>query len=180
MVKRVKGIVVMGVAGSGKSSLGALLADALACPFLEGDQFHPAENIAKMSAGIALEDEDRWPWLDRLGEGIGRAAGPTGLAVAACSALRRTYRQRLRTRSGVPLGFIFLKGARGLILSRMEKRTGHYMPVSLLDSQFATLEEPQGEPHTLTLDIARPADALMRDALPWAKAFNRAPKDPFQ
>ncbi|MCT7378012.1 gluconokinase [Chelativorans salis] len=172
MANKAKGIVVMGVAGSGKSSLGALVARALACPFLEGDQFHPPENIAKMSAGIALEDGDRWPWLDRLGHGLSEAAGETGLAVAACSALRRAYRQRLRVRAGIPLGFIFLKGARSLILSRMEKRTGHYMPISLLDSQFATLEEPQGEPHTLTLDIARPVDALMHDALPWAKAFN--------
>jgi gluconokinase len=163
-------IVVMGVCGVGKSAVGALLAERLGAPFLEGDSFHPGANIAKMRAGVPLTDEDRWPWLDRLGRALGAAARqPPGLAVAACSALRRAYRARLQAAAGLPLRIVCLTGPRELIAARMAGRTGHYMPVSLLDSQLATIELPDAGEDALLLPVEPPVPALVEAALAWLR-----------
>jgi carbohydrate kinase (thermoresistant glucokinase family) len=146
-------IVVMGVSGCGKSTVGALLAGRLGVPFLDADGLHPAGNLEKMARGTPLQDTDRWPWLRRIGQEL--AARPDG-AVVACSALRRPYRDLLR--DAVPgLRFVHLTGTRHELAGRMRARESHFMPVSLLDSQLATLE-PLGddEPGTVldcTLDL---------------------------
>ncbi|MCP8711306.1 gluconokinase [Streptomyces thermocarboxydus] len=130
-------VVVMGVAGTGKTTIGPLLAARLGVPYAEGDDFHPQSNIAKMSAGTPLTDDDRWPWLDAIGDWAQGRAGLGG--VVSCSALKRSYRDRLRA---VAPGVIFvhLTGDRALIEDRMSHRQGHFMPTALLDSQFATLQ----------------------------------------
>lgn len=145
--------IVMGVAGSGKSSVGAALGSAMGAPYIDGDDLHSAENIAKMSAGIALTDDDRWPWLTRIGETL---AGHPGTILVGCSALRRTYRDLIRKTAGVPVTFIHCAGSRALIAERMAKRPGHFMPTSLLDSQFAALEPPGTDETAITLDISTP------------------------
>jgi gluconokinase len=164
---RPQAIVVMGVSGSGKSTLAAALADRLGCPLLEGDAYHAAASIAKMEAGHALTDTDRWPWLDRLGGAIGTAVAARGMAVAACSALRRSYRERLALAAGGPLRFVLLDTVPAEIARRLRTRPGHYMPASLLDSQLATLERPQPDEQALTLDAARPPDVLCAQVLAW-------------
>lgn len=152
----------MGVAGCGKSTVARALADSLGAAFIEGDDFHPASNKAKMAAGTPLTDEDRWPWLDSLVTEVQRASAGGMPAVLSCSALRKTYRDRLR--AGLPgLRFIYLKGDFETIRSRMAARTGHFMPVGLLESQFTTLEEPRS---AITLDIAMPVDQMMSRLLP--------------
>ena len=171
------GIVVMGVSGSGKSTLAAYLAERLGCPLLEGDSFHSPANIAKMRSGHPLDDADRWPWLDRLGAAIGDAAlgagqggaGQGGVAVAACSALKRVYRERLSAASAAPLAFVLLDTMPAEIARRLATREGHYMPASLLDSQLATLERPGADEHALTLDAGQTVDALATDVLAWLK-----------
>lgn len=161
------GLVVMGVSGSGKTTLTQALAAALSCPVLEGDAFHSAANVAKMQAGHPLTDHDRWPWLDRLGAALGEAAGTSGIAVAACSALKRSYRERLAAASAVPLCFVLLDTNAGELARRMATRPGHYMPTSLLGSQLATLEPPGADECAVTLDAAQPIDALVAQALAW-------------
>ncbi|MEG8040841.1 gluconokinase [Sphingomonas sp. LR60] len=162
-------VVVMGVSGTGKSTLGGLLADHWHAPFLEGDTFHSAANVAKMEAGAPLTDEDRWPWLDRLGAALGEAARRDGAAVAACSALRHAYRARLAAAAGLPLRFAFLDTGRAEIARRMGARTGHYMPPSLLDSQLATLEPPGTNERALRLDAGHPPEALCREVQAWVE-----------
>ena len=146
--------IVMGVSGSGKSVIGAALARALGVDFVEGDEYHPPENVARMAAGIPLSDDDRFPWLRSLAERI-RAAKHAGTGlVVACSALKRSYRHVLRDESGAPeLQFVFLRGSRALIATRLPGRHGHFMPPQLLDSQFAALEEPSPEEHAWVCDI---------------------------
>ncbi len=169
------GIVVMGVSGSGKSTLAALLARHLDSPLLEGDDFHSAANIAKMESGHPLDDADRWPWLDRLGAAIGVAAQDRaargGIAVAACSALKRSYRERLSQASAVPLAFVLLDTAPGEIARRLATRTGHYMPPSLLDSQLATLERPSAGERAITLDAALTPERLGEEAIAWLETL---------
>jgi len=132
----------MGVSGCGKSRIGALLAEALGGVFEDADAFHPAANIAKMEQGIPLVDEDRWPWLQSLRQRILFQRDHTPCYVLACSALKQIYRDRLRGQDGPDqLGFVYLQGSIDLIRQRMESRE-HFMPSSLLESQFATLEEP--------------------------------------
>lgn len=146
--------VVMGVSGSGKTTIGAALARALRVDFVEGDDFHPAENVERMSRGIPLTDDDRVVWLRALAERIGDATqADTGL-VMTCSALKRSYRDILRTGAlaGEPR-FIFLRGSRALIAERLACRRGHFMPASLLGSQFATLEEPSADENAWVCDI---------------------------
>ena len=155
-------VIVMGVSGCGKSTLGALLAAALGCPFLEGDSFHAPEAVAKMGRGVPLTDADRWPWLDRLSAAAAESMAQHGRAVAACSALRRVYRDRLRERIGRPVQFVLLNADRAQLLARMERRPGHFMPTSLLDSQLATLECPAPAESVLVLPAALPA-AELRD-----------------
>jgi carbohydrate kinase (thermoresistant glucokinase family) len=151
-------VVVMGVSGSGKSTVAALLAAALGCQFQEGDDLHPPENVAKMRAGTPLTDADRMPWLHKIAEEIDgwRARGECG--VLTCSALKRSYRDIIiGDRRDVVL--VYLKGSRDRIHQRMVARHGHFMPVALLDSQFATLEEPTRDEHPITVDIdGKPAD----------------------
>lgn len=133
----------MGVCGCGKTLIGSLLAQRLGGVFEDADDFHPPENKAKMTAGTPLTDEDRWPWFRILRDRIGEMRDKTGCYILACSALKQSYRDFLR--GGDPhetLEFVFLKGSRELIGTRMAARKGHYMPTTLLDSQFAILEEP--------------------------------------
>lgn len=134
-------VVVMGVAGTGKTTVGRLLAAALGVPYAEGDDFHPPANIAKMSAGTPLDDEDRRPWLDAIGAWAHERAGLGG--VVSSSALKRDYRDRLRAAAPDAV-FLHLTGDRELIERRMSQRRGHFMPTALLDSQFAALQ-PLGE-----------------------------------
>lgn len=160
----VDAIVVMGVAGCGKTSVGQALAGILGWPFLEGDSFHPAENIAKMSAGIPLQDEDRWGWLDIIAARIAQDRASGESVVVSCSALKRRYRERLSA-GGLRVLFVHLHGTRELIHSRMALRTGHYMPTSLLDSQFAALEPLAADEFGITCDIdASPAEIAARVA----------------
>ncbi|EDQ89941.1 uncharacterized protein MONBRDRAFT_18849 [Monosiga brevicollis MX1] len=157
-------VVVMGVSGSGKSTVGIRLAEALHVTFVDGDHLHPAANVAKMQAGQPLTDEDRIPWLQAINQRLTAAhVDGTGLVVA-CSALRRAYREMLRTGLAENLVFVYLEGSPELIGSRVKQRVGHFMPVKLLDSQFATLEPPTGEPRVITCPVATPLDALVADA----------------
>ncbi|HEV7458867.1 MAG TPA: gluconokinase [Roseococcus sp.] len=151
-------LLVMGVSGSGKSSFGAALAEALALPFADADAFHPPANIAKMQAGTPLTDEDRWPWLDALGAWLAARPG-----VVACSALKRAYRDRLRD-AAPGLRLIYLEGAPDLIAARQAARPGHFMPASLMASQFATLEPPGADENPLVLDVAEPVERLVAQA----------------
>ena len=142
--------VLMGVAGCGKSTIGAAVAEALDCIYMDGDDFHPQSNIEKMSKGIALTDEDRRPWLKNVAT---RLAALKGTALAGCSALKKDYRNCIAEHAGEPVQFIFLNGSRELILKRMSDREGHFMPVSLLDSQFATLQIPDETENAISVDI---------------------------
>jgi carbohydrate kinase (thermoresistant glucokinase family) len=143
----------MGVSSSGKTSVGKAVAERLGAAFLDGDDYHPASNVAKMSAGTPLTDADRWPWLENLAKALHAAADKDGMAVGACSALRRSYRDFLIEKAGEPILFIFLEGSRELIASRIARRKHHFMPPSLLDSQFATLEVPAADENVLTVGI---------------------------
>ena len=149
-------IVIMGVSGCGKSSLGAALGHRLGIPYRDGDDLHPAANVEKMRAGIPLTDEDRWPWLDC----VARVLKNDAPVIVGCSALRHAYRDHIRSGAGGVVRFVHLAGSREIIATRMAARTGHYMPATLLDSQFATLEAP-GPAEALTLDIIAPLDALV-------------------
>jgi gluconokinase len=154
--------VVMGVAGSGKSLIGAALARALDVDFVEGDDYHSAENLARMAAGIPLTDDDRLGWLRAIAKRIREAKDARTGLVVACSALKRSYRDLLRNESGAPsLQFVLLRGDRALIAARLAARRGHFMPPTLLDSQFATLEEPSPDEHAWVCNIEdSPANIL--------------------
>jgi carbohydrate kinase (thermoresistant glucokinase family) len=151
-------LVVMGVSGCGKSSLGAALATALALRFTDADDLHPATNRAKMAAGQPLTDNDRWPWLQVVGAVLAAEAG-----VVACSALRRSYRDRLRHTAG-SVQFLHLTVPREVIAQRFAERRGHFMPVALLDSQLATLE-PLTPDEGWTLDVSGPQEANLATAM---------------
>ena len=142
--------VLMGVSGSGKTTIGTALAERLGWPFLDGDDFHPPENVAKMSAGTPLTDEDRWPWLDRLNAELRAREAKGESAVLACSALRQAYRDRL-ARGLADWKLVFLHGSLELLQRRMKERKHRYMPASLLQSQFATLEPPAD---AIRIDVA--------------------------
>ena len=133
-------VVVMGVCGCGKTTVGTALAAAMGWPFFDADGFHPPANVAKMAAGVPLTDEDRAPWLDRLAAEMGAIERAGGSAVLACSALKAAYRDRLAVAGDVR--FVHLRGDRATIATRVAARTGHYMPAALVDSQFADLEPP--------------------------------------
>jgi gluconokinase len=157
-------LVVMGVAGCGKSSLGQHGAAALGLPLLEGDDFHPAANVAKMRSGTPLSDDDRAAWLDTLAEQLARR--DEGV-VLTCSSLKRRYRERLRA-AAPGLRFVFLQLTREQARERVAARPGHVFPVSLVDSQFEALEDPSGEPGVLVLDAMRPLSELVQALQAWA------------
>ena len=157
-------VVVMGVCGSGKTTVGRLIAERLDWVFIEGDDLHPEVNRRRMAAGTPLTDEDRWPWLDRIVGEMRRADGERRSVVVACPALRRVYRDRLR-RGAADVRFLHLTGAPLLLRVRMERRDGHFTPTGLLDSQLATPEPagPAETPHDL--DVSRDVETLVRTAL---------------
>ena len=166
-------VVVMGVSGSGKTTVGQLIADRLGAVFEEGDDYHPPENVRKMRAGIPLDDADRAPWLDRLSRAIDGWLARDRKSVLACSALKDTYRQQLGAgRKGVVL--VFLRGSPEVVGARLEARRGHYMPAGLLQSQFAALEEPadalvadvEGTPEEIADGIVARITALQPAAAP--------------
>lgn len=169
-------IVVMGVASSGKTVTGKAIARRLHAPFLDGDNFHPAANKDKMRAGIPLTDEDRWPWLAALARGLHEAAGHKGVAVGACSALRRAYRDYLIQEAGEAILFVFLEGTPEVIGARIATRVHEYMPASLLASQFATLEVPGGDENVLAVPVTLPVETIAEHvvrATPHLKSFRR-------
>lgn len=145
--------VVMGVAGCGKSTVGLAVAEAVGATYLDGDDLHPESNIAKMSSGRPLNDDDRAPWLDKVGAAL---RVRDGTVLIGCSALKRAYRDRIRAAAGEPVRFLHLAGAREVIEARMSVRSGHFMPVTLLDSQFAALEPLQADEDGIAVDIDQP------------------------
>ena len=157
-------VVVMGVAGCGKTVVGQVLAERLGAAFIEGDSLHPPENIARMAAGEPLTDDMRAGWLDAVGREIALKTGEGRAAVAACSALKRSYRDRLRGFYADML-FLYLKLDAETAWARVEARKGHFMPASLVDSQFAILEEPQADEAAITLDATRPVEQLAAEAV---------------
>jgi gluconokinase len=151
-------LVVMGVCGCGKSTIGEALAASLGWPFYDADEFHPPANVAKMAAGQPLDDNDRWPWLDRIADELRQVLARGGHAVLACSALKEAYRERLRRAGDVR--FVYLRGDEPTIAARLAARTHKYMPPSLLPSQLATLEEPAD---AFVVDIREPVAAQVED-----------------
>ena len=157
-------LVVMGVSGSGKSTIADRLAERLGWRFEDGDRFHPPSNVAKMSAGHPLSDEDRWPWLQAIADEIDRACKAGQRAVIACSALKRAYRDILvHGRNDVRI--IFLAGTQDLIASRLAARKGHFMPLGLLTSQFKTLEPPGASEHPVTVSIDASVQTIVDDII---------------
>jgi gluconokinase len=152
--------VVMGVSGCGKSSIASALAARIGAGFTDGDDLHPPANIAKMAAGIPLQDTDRAPWLEAVGQHLAEAALPH---VIACSALKRKYRDAIRTGAGDEVTFLHLAGSRELIAGRMAAREGHFMPATLLDSQFAALEPPEPDEAFVRVDIDQTPDAIVAE-----------------
>ncbi len=157
-------LVVMGVSGSGKSTVAEHLAARLGWRYVDGDLFHPAGNVAKMSAGHPLTDEDRWPWLRAIAAEIDRLSTAGNRAVVACSALKRAYRDILvHGRDDVRI--VFLEGTQDLIAKRLAARKGHFMPPGLLDSQFRTLEPPQPRERPVTVSIEAPVETIIDDVI---------------
>jgi gluconokinase len=161
-------VVVMGVAGSGKTTIGEALAKRLGWSFADGDSLHPAANIAKMAAGIPLTDDDRWPWLDAIAEWIRErvAAGEPG--VVACSALKRAYRDRLRQEAPA-LRIVYLEGSREVLEARIAGRNAHFFPSALLGSQLAALEPPRGDEDALVVSIGKPPDQVVAEIVARAR-----------
>lgn len=161
--------VVMGVSGSGKSLIGATFASALGVDFVEGDQYHPAENVRRMKAGVPLTDKDRETWLLSLAGRLSEAKDAGNGLVLACSALKRSYRDVLRAEAK-DLRIVFLKGQRGLIAERLASRRGHFMPASLLESQLDTLEEPSPDENAWVCDITESPENLVATLVARASA----------
>ena len=156
-------LIVMGVSGCGKSTMAAALSERLGLDMVDGDDLHLPESVAKMRAGVALQDEDRWPWLDRIGDYLSQPHAQG--RVVACSALKRVYRDRIREQAG-DVCFVFLDGDFDLIQKRMHQRVGHYMQPGLLDSQFRTLEKPQADENdVIRLPITEPVQDMVEQVL---------------
>jgi len=165
-------IIVMGVSGSGKSTLAQSLSETLHLRMKDGDELHLPESVEKMRAGIALQDADRWPWLDRIAQYLSAHDDKTASGgIVACSALKRIYRDRIRQHAG-PVVFLFLDGQPELIRQRMQQRVGHYMQAGLLDSQLQTLQKPTfDETDVITLQIDQPVADIHQQALQGLKAL---------
>jgi len=144
-------VIIFGVAGAGKTTVGKLLARELGWRFIEADDFHPSGNIEKMRSGHPLNDKDRWPWLERVRQQIERSLSAGENAVLVCSALRRTYRDRLHVSNEIK--FVFLRGDHALVEKQLHNRRGHFMNTNLLQSQFDDLEEPQSDENALTIQL---------------------------
>ena len=157
-------IVIMGVASSGKTSLGERLAESLGWPFRDADSFHPPQNVAKMAGGTPLTDEDRKPWLAAIAAWIDDLRASGGHGIVTCSALKRAYR-RVIVGERPDVALVYLQGSRELIGRRMAARQHHFMPPALLDSQFATLEEPQADETALVVSVEASQDAITRDVV---------------
>ena len=157
-------VVVMGVSGSGKSSVGAALAKRLRVPFADADDFHPPANIEKMSGGQALDDHDRQPWLEAVGRWLAAHAGG---GVMSCSALKRTYRDQLRDHAP-DMAFLQLEGSRELIAKRQASRRGHFMPDSLLGSQLAALEPLEADERGMVIDVGQSVDDIVQRYVDWS------------
>ena len=154
---------MMGVASCGKTTVGEALAARLGADFIEGDRLHPKANIEKMSSGIPLTDEDRWPWLSLVGE---RLQGPGG-RVASCSALKRAYRGQITKAAGRPVYFVFLDGSREHLERRIAARKDHFMPPSLLASQLAALERPAPDERAKAFDVSQTVEEIVAQASAW-------------
>jgi gluconokinase len=157
-------VIVMGVSSSGKSVVGKALGRKLHAPFLDGDGYHPPANKEKMRAGIPLVDEDRWPWLEILAKALHEAAEQKSVAVGACSALKRVYRDFLTEKAGEPILFVHLDGSQELIAARIAARQHEFMNPNLLDSQFATLEVPGADENAISLSIEDPIETIATKA----------------
>jgi carbohydrate kinase (thermoresistant glucokinase family) len=157
-------LVVMGVAGSGKSTIGAMLAQSLGWQFQEGDSLHPAANVAKMADGIPLTDDDRCPWLERIAQWVDARLDANESGVITCSALKRSYRE-LINRRGSGVEFVYVQVTRAELERRMNTRVGHFMPASLLDSQLATLEEPGADEPAIRIDGGADIEAIVTEVL---------------
>jgi gluconokinase len=155
-------VIVMGVSGCGKTTAGEALARHFGVPYIEGDALHPAANVAKMASGSPLNDDDRWPWLDKIGAALkSHSCG----AVATCSSLKKIYRERLRQTAGEGLRFVYLKCSKEVLEKRMQARKGHFMPPSLLASQLATLEDPGGEAGVVTVNGDAGHEKIMAEVI---------------
>jgi gluconokinase len=152
-------VIIFGVSGAGKTTVGKLLARELGWRFVEADDFHPPANIKKMRSGHPLTDKDRWPWLERLRQQIERSLSVGENAVLACSALKRAYRDRLRL--GNEVKFVFLRGDYALVEKQLRSRHGHFMDANLLQSQFDDLEEPQPDENVLTIELGRTPEKIV-------------------
>jgi gluconokinase len=152
-------VIIFGVSGAGKTTVGKLLARELGWRFVEADDFHPPANIKKMRSGDPLTDKDRWPWLERLRQQIERSLSVGENAVLACSALKRAYRDRLRL--GNEVKFVFLRGDYALVEKQLRSRHGHFMDANLLQSQFDDLEEPQPDENVLTIELGRTPEKIV-------------------
>jgi gluconokinase len=157
-------LVVMGVSGSGKSTIAEKLAERLGWIFEDGDSFHPASNVAKMRAGHPLTDEDRWPWLQAIADEIDRVCKAGERAVIACSALKHAYRDIL-VHGRRDVRIVFLRGTQALIADRLARRKGHFMPAGLLDSQFKTLEPPEASERPVTVSIDASVETIVEDIM---------------
>ena len=157
-------LVIMGVSGSGKSTIAEALAKRLDWRFADGDKFHPASNVAKMSAGQPLTDEDRWPWLQAIADEIDRLCGKEQPVVVACSALKHAYRNVL-VHGREDVRIVFLDGTEALIAGRLAARRGHFMPAGLLTSQFKTLEPPTADERPVTVSIDATVEAIVDDII---------------
>ena len=162
--KTVSALVVMGVSGSGKSTIAERLAERLGWRYEDADRFHPPGNVAKMSAGHPLNDDDRWPWLQAIADEIDRVGDAGGHAVVACSALKRAYRNVL-VHGRKDVRIVFLNGTQDLIAGRLNARKGHFMPPRLLASQFRTLEPPTPDENPVTVSIDATVDAIVEDII---------------
>jgi len=157
-------LIVMGVSGAGKSTIGEKLAERLGWKFEDGDRFHPPSNVAKMSAGQPLTDEDRWPWLRAIADEIARVSEAAGHVVIASSALKRAYRDIL-VHGRPDVRIVYLDGTQDLIASRLALRKGHFMPPGLLESQFKTLEPPDASENAVTVSIDGSVETVVNDIL---------------